>query len=230
MFKQSETVRKEQTLIFILILITTPIIIIILFLLIFNLPLFLAVAVSIVLDLMLFFQFKLMTNEKNRLSLKFYDEFFERRSGSSIERINYQDITKGIFYKNKQDEVTLIKLFVGKNKIGLVGFNDMNRIGTLLLAHIPSEKIEFKAHQIQPVNLPALFIVSSILIFGLIFFLLKTSLSVYDLTQNIFIALFGIFLLFFKPLSTYGGKKKRKLEIIFGTLLLLDGLLSFFFN
>jgi len=229
-YVQSNEVLKKQKQLMVFLLIWTPISIILFSLFTVRLSIAILIPTIIFLDLIIYVQFRIMLRGQRSSQIEITDTEVIRRTGGTTEKIDLTNINHLTIHKLKTGAIASIVASHTGGKIGFNGYTDMDEILDHILLKNKSIKVDEKIPKFIITNLPLFVSVTAIVSLGIVIFLTKQHGSLYDLVRNILFAGTGILFLFYKPLSVHSSKKNRKFELIIGSILLLDGIVSFFYN
>lgn len=194
-----------------------------------NVIIIIAITVPIIMIEMIIV-YKMMIKKIKEMKLIIQDDCFKRVGGKFSENISYKSIDEILVKRDKNGKILVMEVKSNNIKVNLLGFEDMEKILSLLSGNIKNKSfITEKTYKISYKD-PMIVILIMILTMTLIIALVKTDVNSYRIFSDIFPFAFGLFVIFFKPISKNAGSRFRILEIIISILLVVAGLLVVFGN
>lgn len=145
---------------------------------------------------------------------------FKRISGKFNEEIIYATIKFIQVIRGANGKIIMLKVLSENNRITIYGFEDMDTVLALMRNNVMDQSVITEKKYIVNWNSPVITILAMALTAGIFTFMIKTDLYYYRLFNMLFIFVFGLFLLLFKPISKGAGMRFRRFETILSIVLL----------
>lgn len=169
---------------------------------------------------------KVIFNKLRKLKLIITEEGFIRTAKGKEERVLFSDITKINTRYFTDGNICFIKVKHRHGVISINGFESLDEIFNTIKQNLPeSTVIEEKKYKIDWNN-PIILIVWMLIAAFIMLAIMGGSSKAYSIFNFIFMLVIALAALFFKPVSKASGVRFRKVEIIFGVVVIALDVLS----
>lgn len=124
---------------------------------------------------------------------------------NKFKRISYATIKFIQVIRGANGKIIMLKVLSENNRINIYGFEDMDTVLALMRNNVMDQSVITEKKYIVNWNSPVITILAMALTAGIFTFMIKTNLYYYRLFNMLFIFVFGLFLLLFKPISKGAG-------------------------
>lgn len=187
------------------------------------------IVVIILLEAVMYFQFKLNQKNLSNHSLKYENKTIHIQMIDKIKINIDTDIKKIDIIKNKLNEIQHIYLYVRNKAYNISYFENLPEIENYLLKNIQADKLHVK--QLKEVNLKHLLtmLLLVIVLNSIMIPILKNNELTFEFINNIIGVIIGMGVIILKPLSNH-QIMKYKTEVIIGSIISVPSLIILISN
>lgn len=174
------------------------------------------VGITLFIELELLIVSKIMLKKVKENTLTIGDDFLQRTGKKTEYPVYFKDIQKLYIRKEVTGAICYINIRTSAQTLRLYGFENLDTIKEILLTSAPQATVKERQYKMD-YNHPIALIVIFFITLGVItLFNYMWSISL----SNLITLGFGVWVLFFKPISKAQGQRFRILEIICGILMI----------
>ena len=148
------------------------------------------------------------------------------KQGESSELIDYESIDNVKIVTLKNNDIRVIKIKYGRKRLMMIGLDDMDHIATCLRVSDARDVISEKSSQIDWYSLKT-GVVTMVIIIPVMILLLLFRENIASCFSGIILIGFGLYMLIFKPLTNYYGKKWRVSEVVLSLIIIGSKLVDY---
>ncbi len=161
---------------------------------------------------------KVMLKKVKENTLTIGPDFLQRTGKKTESPLYFKHIQKLYIKKEATNNIAYIDVRTDAQTIRLCGFENLEDIKNLLIVNAPQASIKESQYKLD-YNHPTIFALTFFVAL-IIFFFFKYQLSIP--LNDIFSMGFGVWILFFKPISKAQGQRFRLVELICGLIIVLS--------